>query len=250
VGFTGGSGVSSKWLGDGRTADHWRDTDARVEGPAAAYLQAVFVGSWLAVTGEMLAGDRYFPARPASAGGVRAQVVKSSPEEGSDAMYHLFLLAVASARRSILLTNPYFLPDDALTAALFRAVARGVSVKVLVPGVVDHELVRKASRAEFGRMLQAGVQIYEYRVALLHAKTMVVDGVWATVGSTNLDNRSFALNEELNLAIHDSVVAHRLEQAFHDDVARASPVRYEAWTDRPLKDRLAELLTVPVRNLM
>jgi cardiolipin synthase len=250
VGFTGGSGVSSKWLGDGRTADHWRETDARVEGPAAAYLQAAFVGSWLAVTGEMLAGDRYFPARPASVGGVRAQVVKSSPEEGGDAMYRLFLLAVASARRSILLTNPYFLPDDALTAALVRAVAHGVSVKVLVPGVVDHELVRKASRAEFGRMLQAGVQIYEYGVALLHAKTMVVDGVWATVGSTNLDNRSFALNEELNLAIHDSVVAHRLEQAFDEDVARAAPVRYEAWAHRPLKDRLAELLTAPIRNLM
>ena len=250
VGFTGGSGVSSKWMGDGRTADHWRETDARVEGPAVAHLQAAFVGSWLAVTGEMLAGDRYFLARAASTGNARAQVVKSSPEEGGDAMYRLFLLAAASARRSILLTNPYFLPDDELTAALVRAVARGVSVKVLVPGVVDHELVRQASRAEFGDLLQAGIQIYEYRAALLHAKTMVVDGVWATVGSTNLDNRSFALNDELNLVIHDALVARRLEQAFHDDLEYAARVRYDDWAQRPLRDRLAELLTVPIRNLM
>jgi len=250
VGFTGGSGVSEKWMGNGRVPDHWRDTDARIEGPAVEFLQAAFVTSWVEVTGEMLGGEAYFASSATSAGTVRAQVVRSSPEEGGDAMYRLFLLASASAQRSILLTNPYFLPDQALTAMLTQAVARGVRVKVLVPGVVDHELVRWASRAEFGRMLQAGIEIYEYRAALLHAKTMVVDGLWATVGSTNLDNRSFALNAELNLAVYDATVAHRLEQAFEDDLRHATAVHYDAWARRPVKDRVLEVLTLPVRNLM
>ena len=250
VGFTGGSGVSWKWMGDGRRPDHWRDTDARVEGPAVEFLQAAFVGSWLAVTGEMLGGETYFVSAPSRAGAVHAQIVKSSPEEGGDAMYRLFLLAARAARRSILLTNPYFLPDDALSELLMQAVKRGVSVQVLVPGVVDHELVRQASRAEFGQMLQAGIEIYEYQAALLHAKTMVVDGLWATVGSTNLDNRSFALNEELNLVVYDAAVAGRLEAAFRDDLTRAARVTYETWQRRPFKDRILEMITVPIRSLM
>ena len=250
VGFTGGSGVSWKWMGDGRRPDHWRDTDARVEGPAVEYLQAAFVSRWVEVTGAMLGGEAYFAGSPARAGEVRAQVVRSSPEEGADAMYRLFLLAASAARRSVLLTNPYFLPDDALTDALTQAVRRGVSVKVLVPGVVDHELVRKASRAEFEQLLQAGIEIYEYQAALLHAKTMVVDGVWATLGSTNLDNRSFALNEELNLVVYDATVASRLETAFYDDLKYASRVEYEAWTHRPVKDRILELIMLPIRNFI
>jgi cardiolipin synthase len=165
-------------------------------------------------------------------------------------MYRLFLLALASARRSILLSNPYFLPDSAMREAMERAARNGVAVKILVPGVVDHELVRQASRAGFGRMLRAGVQVYEYRDALLHAKTMVVDGTWATVGSTNFDNRSFALNEEINLAVYDPVVAGRLEQAFNDDLRHAARVDYETWARRPIRERVFEVLSLPIRNLL
>jgi cardiolipin synthase len=134
--------------------------------------------------------------------------------------------------------------------AMERAAKHGVAVKILVPGVVDHELVRQASRAGFGRMLRAGIQVYEYRDALLHAKTMVVDGAWATVGSTNFDNRSFALNEEINLAVYDPAVAGRLERAFDDDLRHATRVQYEKWAHRPVRERVFEVLSLPIRNLL
>ena len=250
VGFTGGSGVSKKWMGNGRVPDHWRDTDVRVEGPVVDYLQGAFVENWMEATGEVLVGPEYFAAWKPGTAGARAQVVKSSPSGGGDAMYRLFLLALASARRSILLSNPYFLPDDAMREAMERAAQHGVSVKILVPGVVDHELVRQASRAGFGRMLRAGIQVYEYRDALLHAKTMVVDGTWATVGSTNFDNRSFALNEEINLAMYDPALARRLEQAFDEDLRHATRVDYETWKRRSLRERVFEILSLPIRNLL
>ena len=250
IGFTGGSGVSGKWMGNGRVADHWRDTDVRVEGPVVDYLQGAFVENWMEATGEILVGPEYFAVGEADGSGVRAQVVKSSPSGGGDAMYRLFLLALASARRSVLLSNPYFLPDQAMRDVMERAAHKGVSVKILVPGVVDHELVRQASRSGFGRMLRAGIQIYEYRGALLHAKTMVVDGTWATVGSTNFDNRSFALNEEINVAMYDPVLAGRLEKAFEDDLRHAARVDYETWKRRPLRERVFEILSLPIRDLL
>jgi cardiolipin synthase A/B len=250
VGFTGGAGVSEKWMGNGRVADHWRDTDVRVEGPVVDYLQGAFAENWMEATGEVLVGPEYFATWKPGAVGTRAQVVKSSPSGGGDAMYRLFLLALASARHSILLSNPYFLPDSAMRDAMERAAKHGVAVKILVPGVVDHELVRQASRAGFGRMLRAGIQVYEYRDALLHAKTMVIDGAWATVGSTNFDNRSFALNEEINLAVYDPAVAGRLEQAFDDDLRHATRVQYEKWAHRPVRERVFEVLSLPIRNLL
>src|SRR5207253_2681172 len=136
------------------------------------------------------------------------------PETGSFAIYTALLLAMSSARRSIHITNPYFVVDDAMARALIEAVGRGARVQVLVPGVIDHNLVRQASRGQFGRMLKAGVEIFEYSAGLLHAKTMVIDGVYSTVGSTNLDNRSFALNEELNVVFYNAALARRLEQVF------------------------------------
>jgi len=248
VGFTGGSGVSRKWMGNGRVADHWRETDARVQGPVVESLQGAFAENWLEATGIVLGGEAYFPRPVAEVGDVYAQVVRSSPVGGSFAMYTMFLLAVAAARRSILITNPYFVPDDRMEEALLEAVQRGVRVAVLVPGAIDHNLVRQASRGKFGKMLRAGVEIYEYRAALLHAKTMVIDGVWATVGSTNLDNRSFAGNDELNLVVYSRAVARRLEAVFADDLARARRVEYSDWRRRPLVDRLLELLTIPIRD--
>jgi cardiolipin synthase len=249
VGFTGGSGVSRKWMGDGRTEDHWRDTDVRVEGPAVQYLQGAFAENWLEATGEVLGGEDYFPRLPAR-GRVFAQVVRSSPAGGGVSMYTTFLLAMASARRSILITNPYFLPDRKMLDIVLDAVERGVRVRVLVPHAIDHDLVRHASRRHYGKLLAAGVEIYEYEAALLHAKTLVIDGVWATIGSTNLDNRSFALNDELNLVVYDREVARRLEAVFAADVAHSRPLDYQRWRARGFFDRLLELMAVPLNDTL
>lgn len=250
LGFTGGSGVSRKWMGSGRIEGHWRDTDVRVDGPVVEYLQAAFAENWLEATGVVLGGEAYFPRPLPPQGQVYAQVVRSSPSGGSFAMYTTFLLAVSSARTSIYITNPYFVPDTRMADAMIEAVRRGVRVAVLVSGAIDHNLVRQASRASFGRMLLAGIEIHEYRAALLHAKTMVIDGVWSTVGSTNLDNRSFALNDELNVVIYSSTVGAAMERIFQSDLAHAHPVDYTTWKHRPLTDKLFELLAAPLRDLL
>lgn len=250
IGITGGSGVSDKWTGDGRAHGRWRDSDVRVEGPVVEQLQAAFAENWLEATGEVLAGSRYFPGAAAAAGAVRAHAVRSSALDGGQPMSNLFLLALSGAQRSIHVTNPYFVPDQSLTAAFLAAARRGVNVVVLVPGVIDHALVREAGRANFGALLQAGIEIYEYQPALLHAKTMVVDGVWATVGSTNLDHRSFALNDELNVAVYDAGFARRLERVFADDVALSRRVTYEGWRARGLRARFYEVVVIPVRDLL
>jgi cardiolipin synthase A/B len=247
VGFTGGSGLSPKWMGDGRTKGHWRETDVRVEGPVVASLQGAFVENWLDATNNVLGGESYFP-RPPRSGSVSAQIVRSSPAGGSFSMYTMFLLAISSARRSIYVTNPYFLPDDRMTRALIEAPGRGVRVVVLLPGAIDNNIVRQASRSKFGELLKAGIEIYEYQAGLLHAKVMTVDGIWATIGSTNLDSRSFALNEELNAVIYHTTVVAQLEQVFAEDLKYARKIEYEQWRRRGFFSRFLELLSLPVRE--
>ena len=250
VGVTGGSGISGKWSGDGK-AGHWRDTDVRIEGPVVEQLQGAFAENWLEATGVAIGGPAYFPRRRLdSKGDVDAQVVRSSPAGGSTAMYTVFLLALASARQSIHITNPYFVPDEKMISTLLGAAQRGVRVVLVIPGAIDHNLVRQASRSEFGRLLKGGVLIYEYRPALLHAKTMVIDGIWATVGSTNLDHRSFALNEELNVVVYDRNLARRLEEVFEQDLANSRQVTYRDWSRRSLASRFLELLSLPLREQM
>lgn len=247
LGFTGGHGVAEEWTGDGRTDGKWRDTDVRVEGPIVQQLQAAFVESWRDTTGHILGGDLYFPAlKPV--GKVNAQIVKSSPLGGTYESYMLLLLSISSARKSIHLSNPYFLPDERMQEALLDAVKRGVSVVVLTPGKIDHKLVYWASRRGFEPLLLGGIQIYEYQAALMHAKTMVVDGVWAHVGTTNLDNRSFALNEEINLIAYDHAVAGELEKAFADDLKYSKKLTYEAWKARPWREKFLELFTIPLKE--
>jgi cardiolipin synthase len=250
VGITGGSGTSGKWGGNGRQEDHWRDTDVWTEGPVVEQLQGAFAENWLEATGVALGGGDYFPGLMESKGEVAAQAVRSSPAGGSAAVYTMYLLAMASAKRSIYITNPYFLPDEKMIETLIATARRGVDVKILLPGAIDHNLVRQASRSELGRLLQAGIKVYEYSPALLHAKTMVVDGRWATVGSTNLDRRSFALNDEINLVVYNQGVAERLERVFSDDVSRSKQVTYDGWKDRGFMSRLLEMLSIPVRGQM
>jgi cardiolipin synthase len=248
IGFTGGSGVSSKWMGNGRVPDHWRDTDVQIEGPVVEYLQGAFAENWVEATGVVLGGADYFPAPAAPNGQTRAQIIRSGPGVGSYAMYTTFLLAVSSARHSIKITNPYVLLDEQMIETLVQAARRGVRISFLVPGVIDHPLVRHAGRRQFGRLLEEGIEIHEYQAALLHAKTMVIDGIWATVGSTNLDNRSFRLNDELNVVAYDTGFAAQLERVFEEDLRYARRVDLEAWRDRGIKGRMLEFLAIPLES--
>jgi len=254
VGFTGGFGVSESWMGDGEQPERWRETNVRIEGPVVQQLQAAFVQDWREATGVTLGGAGYFPPLELR-GDATAQIVKSSPTSGASESYMMFLFAIANAREFIHVTNPYFLIDEEMERALAEAVERGVDVKLLIPGRVGYELfgvetslVQHAGRRGLGSLLKAGVRIFEYRPARLHAKTMVVDQLWATVGSTNLDPRSFALNKELNLTVYDRRVAARLEAVFRADLERSGELTYAAWQDRGIAARLLELFAVPARS--
>ena len=249
IGFTGGTGIGEKWTGDGRQEGHWRQTDVRVEGPIVRFLQAAFVEDWREATTLLLAGDAYFPPLPPR-GDLAIQSVKSSPASGATEAYLLFLLAIDAARSSIKLTNPYFVPDDRMAQALAAAAHRGVEVTVITAGAVGStldRLVRKASLAHFGRALRAGVKIHEYGPGLLHAKTMVVDDQWVSIGSANLDNRSFAINNELNVTFLDRRLARRLTEIFEADLTSTKPVALDDWK-RHSVGYLFYLPLVPLRD--
>jgi cardiolipin synthase len=247
IGFTGGYGISEAWTGNGRMREHWRDTNARIEGPAVRFLQAAVAESWLETTGIAIGSDGYFPHLEPS-GNVPAQIVKSSPTGGSFQNYMLFLLSINSAKKSILITNPYFIPDNAMTETLVKAATRGVRVVVLLPGEIDSQLTYSTSRSHYGPLLLGGVQVFEYRASLMHAKTIVVDGVWSTIGSTNFDNRSFAFNQEINLTIYDSGMAHRLEEIFQEDLKYSQQITYEQWRSRSVFERLIEFFAFPIKE--
>ncbi|HEU5195116.1 MAG TPA: phospholipase D-like domain-containing protein [Methylomirabilota bacterium] len=249
VGFTGGTGIGDKWTGDGRQPGHWRQTDVRVEGPIVRFLQAAFAENWRDATGVLLTGDAYFP-EPERRGDLAIQSVKSSPASGAAEAYLLFLLAIDAARTSIKLTNPYFVPDSRMAEALASAAQRGVDVTIITAGTAGStldRLVRKASQAHFGRALAAGVRIHEYGPALLHAKTMVVDDQWVSIGSANLDNRSFAINNELNVTVMDRGLARRLTEIFEGDLKFTTSVTREDW-ERHRLGYLFYLPLVPLRD--
>jgi cardiolipin synthase A/B len=249
VGFTGGTGIGEKWTGDGRQKGHWRQTDVRVEGPIVRSLQTAFAENWRDATGILLGGDAYFPELEPR-GSLVAQSIKSSPASGAAEAYVLFLLAIDSARSSILITNPYFVPDGRMTDAFVRATKRGVDVSIITAGVVSTNLdrvVREASHAHFGRVLAAGAKIYEYGPAYLHAKTMVVDGQWVTIGSANLDNRSFQLNNELNVAFLDKGLAARMTEIFRQDLRYTRQVTLEEWERHSFRN-VFYLPLIPLRD--
>lgn len=240
VGFTGGVGIADTWAGRAQDADHWRDTHFRTEGPVVAQMQAVFMDNWIKVTGEVLHGAEYFPPL-AKRGDTAAQMFSSSPEGGSESMHLMYLLAITAAAKSIYLSSAYFVPDDLTLKALVGAAKRGVQVQIITPGEnMDAETVRRASRARWGDLLQAGVEIFEYQPTMYHCKVMVVDGLWMSVGSTNFDRRSFSLNDEANLNITDREFAARQITIFQQDVAKSKAVTYSEWQQRPLVEKLIE----------
>jgi cardiolipin synthase len=244
VGFVGGSGFADHWLVGRENHPRWRDTMFRVEGDAVASLQGTFAENWVEASGEILSGGDFFPVCDATSR-ASALVVNSSPSAGrSTHARMLYQTLLASAQKSVLITTPYFLPDWSARAEMIRAVReRGVRVEIVVPGAKsDHLLTRRSSRRLFGDLLEAGAEIYEYQPSMMHAKTMVVDGVWSVVGSTNFDNRSFGLNDEVNLAAFDPELAARLAKDFARDRADSRAVTLDEWRRRPLAERAHEQL--------
>ena len=248
VGFTGGIGIADQWLGHAQNKDHWRDTQFQVEGPVVAQLQAAFLDNWIESEGRVLEGEAYFPP-PAPAGDELAQAFRSSPGEGSASMRLMYLLAIAAAAHSIRIPNAYFVPDSVAVAMLVAARRRGVEVEIIVPGpILDAQLVRRASRAMWGPLLEAGVRIYEYQPTMYHVKVMVVDDAWVSVGSTNFDDRSFRLNDEANLNVIDPAFAREQARVFDEDRGRSRQVTLEAWRHRPLWERLRERWALVFRS--
>jgi cardiolipin synthase len=248
VGFTGGIGIADLYRGHAQDEEHWRDSEFRIEGPAVAELQAVFLDNWLETGNPLLDGPAYFPALD-SAGPELAQAVLSSPGGGTEGLRLMFLVAIASAERSIRIANAYFVPNTLAVEMLVAARRRGVDVEIIVPGPVnDAKLVERASRAKWGPLLAAGVRIYEYQPTMYHTKVTVVDDYWVSVGSTNFDNRSFRLNDEANLNVLDDAFGRAQSEAFARDRARARQVTLEEWRRRPVTERLEELVGRMLRH--
>jgi cardiolipin synthase len=243
-GFIGGSGIADHWIYGHNKKPRWRDTMVRVRGDAVTSLQGTFVENWLESCGELLTGDDFFPEVGCKSDKA-SLVVNSTPSAGGSTRARvLFQVLLASASKTIHITTPYFLPDTSIREELVRAKKeRGVEIVVLVPGKHnDHLLTRSSSRLVYGRLLREGIDIYEYEPAMLHAKILVIDDLWSVVGSTNFDNRSFGLNDEVNLAVRDPDFAARLEQDFARDIAASKRITLEAWRKRSLFERGPELL--------
>jgi cardiolipin synthase len=244
IAFVGGAGVADWWHeASGPQDPPWRDTMVRVEGPVVASLQGVFSENWLECGGEILTAPACWPPLP-HAGPVEALLIRSSPSDRSTASRVGFQLLMACARESIDIHTPYFLPDYTLRRALVETVARGVRVRVLVPGPrTDQRFVRLASRRLYGPLLEKGVRIFEYQPGMTHAKVMMIDDRWAIVGTTNIDNRSFEHNDEVNVAFRDRDVSARFRHDFETDLAHSLEVTYDAWRRRPLLEKLLKPLS-------
>ena len=240
VGFTGGVGIADNWDGNADSPDHWRDSHYRIEGPAVAQMQAAFLDNWIKTTGAVLRGGGYFPEL-AAAGDSEAQVFTASPSGGGDSMLLMYLMAITAAEKTIDLSAAYFVPDELTRTALIDALRRGVRLRIIVPGTeIDREVVRKASRASWGELLEAGAEIYEFQPTMFHCKTLIVDRQLVSVGSTNFDNRSFRLNDEANLNIYDAEFAGRVTKVFERDLGQSRRITLEAWKDRPWHEKLQE----------
>jgi cardiolipin synthase len=240
IGFTGGVGIADEWLGDAENPDNWRDNHYRVEGPVVAQMEAAFTDNWMKTRSRVLHGEDYFPALE-EAGQCHAQMFRSSRSEGSESARLLFLFSMAAARRTLYIGSAYFVPDDLAVKTLIEAKKRGVQVEILIPGKhIDTQVTRRASRSRWGKLLEAGIEIWEYQPTMFHCKLMVVDECWTSVGSTNFDNRSFRLNDEANLNVLDRRFAERQIEIFQRDKKRAKLITLEEWRKRPLSEKILE----------
>ncbi len=248
IGFTGGVGIADQWTGHAQDPEHWREAHFKVEGPVVAQMQAAFNYNWIKTTGEVLNGPDYFPEL-VPAGDMDAHLFIASPAGGSESMHLMYLMSIAAAGQSIDLAASYFVPDELIIQALVAARLRGVRIRVLVPGKhIDSKAVRLASKASWGKLLESGVEVYEYGPTMLHVKLLVVDRELVSVGSTNFDIRSFQLNDEASLNIYNPAFAERMTAVFETDLLKAKPYTHAMWKERPLSEKFAEKVILPIRS--
>ncbi|CAN5630637.1 phospholipase D-like domain-containing protein [soil metagenome] len=247
VGFTGGAAFQDKWSGHAQDKDHWRDTQVRLQGPIVNSLQSAFQSHWVKTFGEVLTGAGQFPALP-PAGPLQAQVVESR-SFATAPVPMVQAVSFASATKRIWITNPYCTPTDDQVSLLTDAVRRGVDVRLLLPGPHnDQPLTQSAGRTAYGHMLEGGAKIFEYQPTMIHSKTMVVDGIFSMVGSSNLDPRSSAINEELDVVVYDPGFGRQMEEAFERDLAQSREYTLEEFKNRSLWERTTEFLAIPFRS--
>jgi cardiolipin synthase len=240
VAFIGGAGVGDQWVKGERGKRPWRDTMARVTGPAVASIQGVFTENWIECCGEILCGDDYFPPL-ATTGKTTAVVIKSSPADRATACRVGFQMLIESATKQIRINTPYFLPDRALRQAFIDTARRGVAIDIIVPGShTDQRWVRLVSRRKYNELLRAGIRLHEYRAGMTHAKVLNVDGLWVVLGTTNFDNRSFEHNDEVNVAIQDEDVSARVSRDFEKDLECCEQVTLDTWRQRPWFEKVVE----------
>ena len=241
VGFTGGVGLADHWLGDAQDKDHWRDTMVRIEGPVARLMEGAFNENFVETSPQPVTPVVDPPPNVPPSPNDSAMVLRSSPTGGSNDLKRIYLLAIGAARRTLEISSPYFITDESSEWSLLDAVKRGVKIRILVEGdLTDAKPVKYAGRYAYQKFLDAGIEIYEYQPTMMHAKTMVVDGVWSMFGSANFDNRSLELNDEMNVAVRDPGLATRLLQDFTQDLGRAKKLEPDAWRRRSVLDKARE----------
>jgi cardiolipin synthase len=239
IGFTGGAGIGDHWRGNAQDKDHWRDTQIRMQGPIVRLLEAAVYENFIEAAGDVT--PELDPPGATPEAGAPAFLVRSSPTGGSNDLKRLYLLAIASARRTLDITTPYFVSDESSEWALEEAVRRGVKVRLLVEGdVTDAVPVKYASREKYERLLETGIEIYEYQPTMMHTKVLVVDGTFSMFGSANFDNRSLELNEELNVAVTSADLARRLLDDMEADLKRAERIDLSTWRQRSALQKARE----------
>lgn len=241
VAFTGGVNIGDEYTGRKRRVGPWRDTHLRIRGPAVNHLQEIFAEDWHFATGRDLIDERWYPEQQ-PVGDLMTQIIASGPDTETQPIQRIFFTAVTSAQKRVFLTTPYFVPDQSMLVALETAAMRGVDVRLLLPYKSDMRLVLHAGRSYYDQLLNSGVNIFEYHEGILHAKTMVVDDRWATVGSSNMDVRSFQLNFEVNVAVYGPDFAQRLADNFTRDLTKARAVTLEDIKRKKMSSRMAESL--------
>ena len=250
VGFVGGVGISDQWQGDARGPSEWRDNHYRVQGPIVAQLQSAFVDNWLDMTGQVLHGHAYFPVLEPH-GELLAQVVRSSTNGADDNIQLIYLMSLAAARHTVRFATPFFVPDAVTVDQIKSATARGVRVQIIIPGpYTSSPVTNQSARAKWGELIKAGVEIYVYQPTMYHTKLMIVDDLWVSIGSANLDNRSFKLNDEANMNVLDAGFAAEQVRLFEADLQRSAQITYEYWARRSLYKKIIDSMSTLLDPLL
>ena len=252
VAYTGGFGLDDKWLGDGRHKDQWRDSNVRFRGPAVMALQATFAAGWAEATGELLTGDLFFPPKELKHDGSQlATVLHTAPTIGSTAAERYLALSIASARKRLYVSNSYFVPDDDFRRLLVAAAKRGADVRILTTSAeTDVKTTWRAGRAHYEELLKGGVRVYEYQPVMMHAKSIVVDGMWGGVGTMNFDNRSMVFNDETMLVALDTTFGRQLDEIFLEDIKFSKEIKLDEFRKRPVTEKLMEKAAVLLSRVL